>query len=431
MRYFSTSLSLPLLLLLLLFCFKYQYRRGRQRHTHTRAHAQLRLIVCGIPTVLRYHAHRVIKVQSPFNPFKTHTHAVHPTIMWSALSSDLSNLAKNLSAESTQFVNFISEMATDVVGQGGVYAGDEFTAQAQATPLDPDVVVQLQQDFATYCEPFSAAEDALFAVWAAQSPLSSAHVHARQAQRRAEDGGHADPAAGGFPDEPADTCRQKLLDYSEEVLDKYRVLVGDAVSPRQGSPSRRSAAPATAEGTPAREPAPAAPAAGASPAPTPGSPTQAGGDRPTLSEDTFFDRYFFRLAQRRSLEAELREQPTAAEGGTPAAAEGSGEEGPTHRLAKRFITAANAFVTNIDEVMTGRQAGGSDDDNVDPHEIDPSFTTAQEQKVRGLEELVHELQEALRGERRRVAQLTELLSANQIAIPPTLPTPNATPEKKN
>lgn len=416
--------------------------------------------------------------------------------MWSMLTQDFTDFAEALKSESAGFMDYLGHMATDVVGRGDVYAGDEALGQAVADmPLPNALLRRLQEADATYTLPIQPEERAAFAAWMQANPLSSANTHRRQQQKPAspaEAPAGTTPqrgaGAGAYPDEPIDETRQRLLDYNESVLQRYVALVGDAVSPRlslPGSPatpeSRRWQTPSAS--SPASPPPPPAekerpsPASGTTPPPPPHAAAHG-----CVSEDDFFDRYFFRLTQLRVSEAQRRrgapqERPPAGTSGAAAAAAGTaaapstsaspasaqtspaakprgatppsaaaGTPAPTSRpggvedydddfvavplFAKRVMTAASGFVTGIDNALNHVVAGDADlsrslndddDDedtaaNVDPADL-ARYSRGTRQQVANLEALVQELQEALRQERRRVAQLTEALEAHGIAVP--------------
>ncbi|KAK7200326.1 hypothetical protein NESM_000086100 [Novymonas esmeraldas] len=424
--------------------------------------------------------------------------------MWSLITQDFSDFAAALKTESAGFMDYLEHMASDAVGTGDVYAGDEVLGKSvREMPLATALLRRLQDAESTYTLPIQPEEKTAFAAWVKASPLSSANTVRRQQQQQQQqqhaasaadtpesklDDGGATPGrrTAAYPDEPIDETRQRLLDYNERVLQRYVSLVGDAVSPRPSVPDSPSTpAPQRMPGTPPS----ASSAAAKLGAGDRGSPVATAGATPpttrapaSVSEDLFFDRYFFRLTQLRVSEAQRsRDAPPARSAGGAAAAAASpsstatppppppppappspsasvsATESRTPRtdgvsrhstedddfvavplFAKRVMTAASGLVTGIDNalnsVVIAAQPRHSDDDNNDDddggaalrdmdedrHNVDPKdlhrYRSARQQ-VADLETLVQELQEALRRERRRTAQLAGLLREHGIDVP--------------
>jgi hypothetical protein len=466
--------------------------------------------------------------------------------MWSMFSQDFSDFAKAFKSESANFVDYLGHMASDVVGRGDVYAGDEvLTKTTRRMPLPNELVRRLQEAESTYALPIQPEEKAAFAEWLKANPLSSINAQRRQAEATAEAAESSPAKKAGvtdsprphsatatltpsrrsteWPDEPIDETRQRLLDYNDTVLQRYMVLVGDAVSPRSSIPAspvtpdtrRRLVDPPSAvkpdgeDEQTAREKTHegqatsgggdvAATTGEKSKPPVAQSPPSAFPlkDGHTISEDEFFDRYFFRLTQLRVSEAQrcrsraAAAQEDSADVSSVAASAQRGdraEEGksalssvqtsPQHHspqthgndasrqsnasnddedegndnfaavplFAKRMMTAASGFVTNIDNALnnvvaaeTSRCSGegvllkevNSEDEsaNVDPSDL-VRFRGANQQ-IADLELLVQELQETLRHERRRVQQLTCVLEEHHIEVPDDFPVSSAaTPAK--
>lgn len=408
--------------------------------------------------------------------------------MWSAFSKDLSEFAQNFKAESKGLMDMMGQLASDVVGHGGVYAGDEFTAEAKATPLDNPRLLTFQENNETYLAPFTTEEKDGFDGWSTTCVFSSYNVQRRRADATApttttdDSAGDADmttPAKSTeWPDEPTDETRQRLLDYSEVVLQKYTELVGEAVSPRtqtssQVTPARTPAA-APAEGEEATTPQRPSPAEDPAGTPVTTTAEAAGATTPTprrvppssgvLSEDVFFDRYFYRLhrlratvaEERRVMEAERqqakeqeqreRQEAQAAkereekERKAAAAAAGSAEGSGTGKhvpvrppvFVKNVLTVASELVANLDVALGGSKETEEDNAHNVPLSAvaDGSYQSSalpptreewegQLQKSAGLEAVVQELQEELRKERARVRQLTTLLEDKGLTVPPS------------
>lgn len=431
--------------------------------------------------------------------------------MWSMLSQDFSDFAKAFKSESAGFVDYLGHVASDVVGRGDFYAGDEvLTKTTQSMPLSNDVLRHLQEAEATYALPIQAAEKDAFAAWRTANPLSSLNAQHRHTDDAAKsDGGSPPPESAQmtpnrrsteWPDEPMDETRQRLLDYNDVVLQRYMALVGDAVSPRPSMP----ASPATPETRPRPLDPPSAvkfdaeeqeeaESAGAKEEKedTGATATAAAKAERRISEDDFFDRYFFRLWQLRMSEAQRRRDRAAASArdstvaspvagaaqpvvprdvSATSAMRASPQSSPTPDatlddtsrqstandddddfvavplFAKRMMTAASGFVTNIDNALNGvvaaeasRCSGNGvegkgelrfedESANVDPSELIHFRGT--KQQIAGLESLVQELQETLRHERRRVQQLISVLEAHHIEVPAeVLPSAASTPAK--
>ncbi|KPI87248.1 hypothetical protein ABL78_3643 [Leptomonas seymouri] len=441
--------------------------------------------------------------------------------MWSMLSQDFMGFAEAFKSESADFVDYLGNIAADVVGRGDVYAGDEMLkAATQSRALSAEQLRRLQEAASTYTLAIQPSEEDAFVAWMKTNPLSS-----RNAQRLlaeiSEDplrgsGGSPPGKAGAeslqskpaamtpsrrsteWPDEPIDEIRQRLLDYNDTVLQQYMALVGDAVNPRSSllatpaTPDTRcrlidpsfavkldgdsnDADAAGAKGGEEGKPSATAeervkpPLAPSTPPPLKAAPSTGR----AVSEDDFFDRYFFRLAQLRISEAQRcrdrKATPNASDAsslsGSAKASRRTSTQSPSPQtqandpscesndddfaavplFAKRMMTAASGFVTNIDNALNkavsseiSRCSGegvyfrgaGSDDEsaNVDPSEL--AHFRGPQQQISDLESLVQCLQEALRRERRRVQQLTTELEAHNIAVPPEVPASAAsTPAK--
>lgn len=440
------------------------------------------------------------------------------------LSQDFSDFAKAFKSESAGFVDYLGHVASDVVGRGDFYAGDEvLTKTTRSMPLSNDVLRHLQEAEATYALPIQAAEKDAFAAWRTANPLSSLNAQHRHTDDAAKsDGGSPPPESAQmtpnrrsteWPDEPMDETRQRLLDYNDVVLQRYMALVGDAVSPRPSMPG----SPATPETHPRpldppsavkfdaeeqeeaesagakeeKEDTGATATAAAAKLPLAPSSAAAAKAERRISEDDFFDRYFFRLWQLRMSEAQRRRDRAAAsardstvaspvagaaqpvvprDASATSAMRASPQSSPTPDatlddtsrqstandddddfvavplFAKRMMTAASGFVTNIDNALNGvvaaeasRCSGNGvegkgelrfedESANVDPSELIHFRGT--KQQIAGLESLVQELQETLRHERRRVQQLISVLEAHHIEVPAeVLPSAASTPAK--
>lgn len=376
--------------------------------------------------------------------------------MWSLLTQDFSDLADVLKFESAGLVEYFGQLASDVADRGGLYAGDEFlkwTTEQLALPKEQ--LRRLQESEATYLLPIQPDESTSFEAWMAGNPLSSSNALKRQLMlNTAAKDGDCTPTrpSSEWPDEPIDETRQRLLDYNATVLQWYMQLVGSAVSPRAsptGSPvpfSKQNfdeAASSQNLTTPAR----------ASTADGDTTTTSENGQR--LTEDAFFDRYFFRLAQLRIVTAKQREDgatPTAGAGeAAPLSADQRSSKPPSTAqdvgfssvggkkdaaakedfgamplFAKRMMTAASGLVSGIDNALNSVASGvdshhAQEDSsgNVDPNDL-PLWKDTQG-KIAGLECVVQELQTVLRRERLRVQQLSELLERHHIPLPPPLP----------
>ncbi|CBZ27696.1 conserved hypothetical protein [Leishmania mexicana MHOM/GT/2001/U1103] len=417
--------------------------------------------------------------------------------MWSILSQDFSDFAEAFKSESAGFMGYLEHIASNVVGRGDVYAGDEALGKAVAEmPLPNGLLRRLQDAEATYTLPIQPEEKAAFAAWMKESPLSSANALRRQ-QYMAAGGTTTSKSEGGspvgtpgrlpplgmtpnrrtveYPDEPIEETRQRLLDYNEVVLKRYMSLVGDAVNPRSSvwasldarrwetDPSFTARLGEGGGGSPV-------PAAATGERPQVSSPSSAMTPaRGRISEDEFFDRYFFRLTQLRVSESPRRgavPHQKASASTSAAASPGSPSTLPTPSsspqvndrsrqstddeefavvplFAKRVMTAASGFVMGIDNALNSVVAGeasrcsgaegegtdalSEDGANVDPKDLVHYSSTRQQ--IAGLESMVQELQEALRQERRRVAQLASALEAKGIEVPAELmtPAPSSTP----
>ncbi|GET89225.1 hypothetical protein, conserved [Leishmania tarentolae] len=280
-------------------------------------------------------------------------------------------------------------------------------------------------------------------------------------------------------DEAMDETRQRLLDYNEIVLRRYVSLVGGAVGLRSSisaSPDgrRRQMDPSLSARLGEGE------AEGGNPVSFSGtgelprvscSSSTMTPVRGRISADEFFDRYFFRLTQLRVSESQRRgavsHQNTSAAASpaslsSPPTPSSSPQVNDRSRqstddddfavvplFAKRVMTAASDLVMGIDKALNSAVTGeashcsgaegdvvdkvSEDDANVDPKDLIHYSSTRQQ--ILGLESMVQELQEALRQERRRVAQLTSALEAQGIEVPPVPVTPAsslaaATPAEK-
>ncbi|CAC9494303.1 conserved hypothetical protein [Leishmania infantum JPCM5] len=410
--------------------------------------------------------------------------------MWSMLSQDFSDFAEAFKSESVGFMGYLEHIAANVVGRGDVYAGDEALGKAVAEmPLSNALLRRLQDTEATYTLPIQPEEKAAFAAWIKGSPLSSANALRRQQYMAA--GGTTTKSEGGspagtpgrlpppgmtpnrrtveYPDEPMEETRQRLLDYNEVVLKCYMSLVGDAVSPRSSvsaSPDARrwqtdpSFAARRGEGE-SRSPVPVAATGERSQVSSPSSAMTPARGR--ISEDEFFDRYFFRLTQLRVSESQRRgaaPHQKASASTSAAASPASPSAPPTPSsspqvndrsrqstdeddfavvplFAKRVMTAATGFVMGIDNALnsvvtveasrcSGADGEGMDEFSEDGANVDPKdlvHYSSTRQQIAGLESTVQELQEALRQERRRVVQLASALEAQGIEVPAELLTP--------
>ncbi|KAG5476996.1 hypothetical protein LSCM1_05330 [Leishmania martiniquensis] len=431
--------------------------------------------------------------------------------MWSMLSQDFSDIAEALKTESAGFMGYLEHIASSVVGRGDVYAGDEALGKTVTdTPLPNAVLRRFQDAESTYTLPIQPEERAAFEAWAKASHLSSANAPRRQQHMAAgtplsksEEGlpagtqGQISPLgttpnrpSAEYPDEPINEARHRLLGYNEVVLQRYVSLVGGTLSSR----SSVSASPEAPERRRWQGGSPSFPAKcgegegrscaldATSGRPPPGSASSLAKtpECGRVSEDDFFDRYFFRLSQLR--DAELRRRceapPQVASVSTSVAASPTSAAVPetpssspqlhmsptddrsrqstedddfavVPLFAKRVMSAASGFVTGIDNALNSVVAGevsrcsgaaseatpalNEDSANVDPKDL--VHYRGAKQQVEDLESMVQELQEALRQERRRVAQLTSALEERGIEVPaglmtPALPSTAAAPAKK-
>ncbi|KAG5502857.1 hypothetical protein JKF63_04627 [Porcisia hertigi] len=273
-------------------------------------------------------------------------------------------------------------------------------------------------------------------------------------------------------------ARQRLLCNSKLVLEQYLCLVGDTV----GSSTSISASPATPHGRQRQTDAASAAKLGegedsvAVSAETPterlpvsprsGPQVSASG---RISADDFFDRYFFRLMQLRlshsqglceALKKGEAEDTLAAS--TPLSSFTPPTQSPSSSsraltrddvnqqspdaddfvsvplFARRVITAASGFVAKIDNALNnvvvgdtsrvssadGEVADELDEDaaNVEPKDL--VHYRSPRRQIADLELVVQELQEALRQERHRVAQLTRVLEEKGIEVPAVLTMPS-------
>lgn len=407
------------------------------------------------------------------------------------LSQDFSDFAEAFKSESAGFMGYLEHIASNVVGRGDVYAGDEALGKAVAEmPLSNALLRRLQDAEATYTLPIQPEEKAAFAAWIKGSPLSSANALRRQ-QYMAAGGNTTTKSEGGssagtpgrlppscttpnrrtveYPDEPMEETRRRLLDYNEVALKRYMSLVGDAVSPRSSvSPSpdarRWQTDPSFAARRGEGEGGSPAPVAATGERPQVSSPSSAMTPaRGRISEDEFFDRYFFRLTQLRVSESQRRgaaPHQKASASTSAAASPPSPSAPPTPSsspqvndrsrqstddddfavvplFAKRVITAASGFVMGIDNALnsvvageasrcSGAEGEGADELSEDGGNVDSKdlvHYSSTRQQIAGLESMVQELQEALRQERRRVVQLASALEARGIEVPAELVTP--------
>ncbi|CAJ1027666.1 hypothetical protein Q4I30_004600 [Leishmania utingensis] len=412
--------------------------------------------------------------------------------MWSIFSQDFSDFAEAFKSESARFMDYVEQIAFNVVGRGDIYAGDEILGKTVTEmPLSNSLLRRLQDTEATYALLIQPEEKAAFDAWVKGNPLSSANALHRQQNMAAgsptskPEGGSpaATPAqlsplgkmpdrrSAEYPDEPISETRKRLLDYNEVVLQWYMLLVGDAVSPRfsvSGSPvaKRLQMDPPFASKFGKGEGKSPVSAVTSGEQPRVSSPSSALTPKHgRIDEDEFFDRYFFRLAQLRVLESQRRRAALARKtsGGTSAAVSQVPPTSPTTPspsplanerspqsadekdfavvplFAKRMMTATSNFVTGIDNALNSGVEGevadefSGDEANVSPTDL-VHYRSARRQ-VADLESMVQELQEALRQERRRVEQLTSALEEQGIEVPARLMAPApfsaaATPAKK-
>ncbi|KAG5477526.1 hypothetical protein CUR178_05231 [Leishmania enriettii] len=415
--------------------------------------------------------------------------------MWSMISQDFSDIAEAFKSESAGFMDYLEHIASSVVGRGDVYAGDEALGKMVVNmPLSNTLLRRLQDAEATYALPIQPEEKAAFEAWAKASPLSSANAPRRQQHMAAgnppskPEGGSPAGVQGQLPplgttpnrrsaeysDEPISETRQRLLDYNEVVLQRYVSLVGGALSPRSSvsaTPEGRrwqagSSFAATCGGSEGRSPTAAA-APGEQPQVSSPSPDKTAAHG-RISEDEFFDHYFFRLTQLRESESRRRREAppkldsaTTSASTSPAspAATATTSSSPQLRtsptggrdrqstddddfaavplFAKRVMSAASGLVTGIDNALNSVVAGevsrcsgvmgeapsefNEDSANVEPKDL--AHYRGTRQQVADLESRVRELQEALRQERRRVKQLTRALQEQGVEVPAELRTP--------
>lgn len=327
------------------------------------------------------------------------------------LSQDFSDFAEAFKSESAGFMGYVEHIASNVVGRGDVYAGDEALGKAVAEmPLSNALLRRLQDAEATYTLPIQPEEKAAFAAWIKGSPLSSVNALRRQQYMAA--GGkittksEGDSPAGTsgrlpppgttpnrrtveYPDEPIEETRWRLLDYNEVVLKRYMSLVGDAVSPRSSissSPDARrwQTDPSFAARRGEGEGGSPVPVAATGERPQVSSPSSAMTPaRGRISEDEFFDRYLFRLTQLRVSESQRRgaaPHQKASASTSAAASPASPSAPPTPSsspqvndrsrqstddddfavvplFAKRVMTAASGFVMGIDNALNSVVTG--------------------------------------------------------------------------
>ncbi|CCW63380.1 unnamed protein product [Phytomonas sp. EM1] len=383
--------------------------------------------------------------------------------MWSFLPTDLKKIAHNIIKDSDYFIDFLGKVERDLLGGDGVYAGDEFTPEAKATPIPRETLLSFQNDDHTYCEAIREGELEAFLAWMQHSPLSSRLSERSEAAAAAGDPIDMDSSSNSV--NLVNTYRQRLLDSSDTVLEKYaRWVKGEIDSPRdsyrvcsQATNSDSAAVATKEEGERGRSPSTtAAPPGADGNSPLPRRASASGDDATTppclLSDAQFFDRYFFRLAQLRLLllkeaqqkakdelaAAEVSADATNAQSDVAELAGAGSEKKPEDpsvlRYAHLMMNAANTLATNIDSIFNNNDDNDDEDSGV-LHGGSTISSTASDgndaqTKVASLEQLVCELQEELHHERMRVRELTDLLISHHIEVPSfTASEPHHTPSE--
>ncbi|RNF11749.1 hypothetical protein TraAM80_00732 [Trypanosoma rangeli] len=338
--------------------------------------------------------------------------------MWfENITKDFGDFTNSIMEDTRGLANMVSRLAAEMTGHGVCIAGDEDSFFAQKCPLDESAILALQGNDAVYLEePRGLEEKALFEEWARRSAYSSANAPCS---------GHLDPTGGGGSDEAAVTSRQRLLDENPLVAEKYAALVQAKEPPRQKglTDAKTAPGPSAREGEAKEEKGRDAKESG-----TPTKPPEAplpGSQR--ITEDAFFDHYFFRLSQLRlSTAAERQKREAAASAAAAkeeeeAAARAARETEPPREeqakkksLAERFMEVTDELVgwnaeepvdaqgSSAGEVSGSRGNGGG----VARTEAD---WREQEDRLTALESLVNILQKELNEERRKLAAVLSVV----------------------
>ncbi|KAF8281289.1 hypothetical protein BCY84_05822 [Trypanosoma cruzi cruzi] len=326
--------------------------------------------------------------------------------MWlENITKDLGDFTSSLMEDTKGLADMVSRIAAEVTGHSIYIAGDEDSLLAQECPLDEAAIFALQRTDAVYLEePREPEEKALFEEWIRRSVYSSVNAFCRD---------QFDGSGSGSSYNAAMTCRQRLLDENPLVAEKYAAMVQTSDLPQRESPSESKTTPGqpSLEG---REGDVKTPTKSATASPS---------DSQRITEDAFFDRYFFRLSQLRlSTAAERRkreEDEAAAVAAAAAAAAKVASEAEALRkgqskgksLAERFMEATDELVGwKEEEPADAKDTGDGEDRNSRGvvHRTEAEWRE-QEGKIAALESLVHLLQVELNDERRKLAAVLKLV----------------------
>ncbi|ORC85744.1 uncharacterized protein TM35_000332010 [Trypanosoma theileri] len=371
--------------------------------------------------------------------------------MWfENITKDLGDFTNSLVEDTKSLANMVTRLAAEVAGGengGNIYfAGDEDSLLAQECPLDEAAIHKLQRDDAVYlAELRDEEEKKLFEEWARRSVYSSANIHQQDSTEK----------SASSSDETAIVYRQRLLDENPVVCEKFMAFV------QQGGPSLRKQRSETGEQEEASKVSGEASSSSnnnnndndnnnnstnsSSSVKSPMKGTEPLPESKRITEDVFFDRYFFRLSQlrlhtNRERRKREEEQAAAAEALSAAnpttAASHSSKDEPAKKkksFAERLIEATDELVGWDDEddnndnnnndnngmdAAGNRNSGGAGGLRGDAKGNNSGRTETewreQEKKITLLESLVSELQEELSTARRRVTAV--LTAARECGI---------------
>ncbi|ESL10467.1 hypothetical protein TRSC58_01800 [Trypanosoma rangeli SC58] len=330
--------------------------------------------------------------------------------MWfENITKDFGDFTNSLMEDTRGLANMVSRFAAEMTGHGICIAGDEDSFFAQECPLDEAAILALQGNDAVYLEePHGLEEKALFEEWARRSAYSSANAPCS---------GHLDPTGGGGSVGTAVMSRQRLLDENPLVAEKYAALVRAKEPPRHKELTEAKAAP----GPSAREEeTKEEKGSGAKESGTPIKPTEAPlSASQRITEDAFFDHYFFRLSQLRlSTAAERRKREEAAAAKEEAAAREACETEPLRGEQAKKKSLAERFMEVTDELVGWNAEGPVDVQSSGAEEVSGSRggvvrTEAdwqeQEDRLTVLESLVNIFQKELNEERRKLAAVLSVV----------------------
>lgn len=300
--------------------------------------------------------------------------------MWfTNITKDIGEITSSFVEDTRNLANIVTRFATEVTGGDVLIAGDEDSRLAQQCPLSDTDIASFQRNSMVFLDDISEDEKASFDVWAKESEFKSQPLP----QRRE---GHAELLPGSRYEKLA-TFRQQLLDTNPFVKKRYAAFVlSDERRHQKGGAEaiehkRDEQVDTAAEHMEKDEIAPL-------------------DETLRITEDVFFDRYFFRLSQLRLRLAAERKQREEATKKEELEVNGIDQwsKGGLKAFTQRIVEAADGLINWDDE---NRERSGES-------QRTKSECETQENTIAALQSVVQALQSELWSEKRKLAAVLEV-----------------------